>query len=99
MLGNKLWCAIGRQVDVLVVDVPDGPTHHTFGRVFMMLVDLFGVHIEWGRNHFKQLFKRCKVTWRTMYGGLTERCTPLSRTMYGVSTDDHQTMYADIFDD
>jgi hypothetical protein len=36
-----MWEKKVRQVDVLVVDVPDCPTHHTFGRVFIMLVDLY----------------------------------------------------------
>jgi hypothetical protein len=39
ILSGKLWCERGRQVDILVVDVPDAPTHHTFGRVVIMLVD------------------------------------------------------------
>jgi hypothetical protein len=41
------------QVDGLVLDVPDEPTHHTFGRVLILLVDWYS-HIM-GSNTYVQL--------------------------------------------
>jgi hypothetical protein len=39
ILGGKLWCKRGRQVDgLVVVVVPDAPTHHTFDGEFLLLV-------------------------------------------------------------